>query len=70
MSVRVDRFGWQRRDVEVSPCAACRHWKGNAVCDAFPDKVPDEILKGDNNHRSPYPGDHGIQFEPIGKTKR
>jgi len=32
-------------------------------CTAFPDKIPDAIAYGDNPHRKPYPGDHGIQFE-------
>ena len=33
------------------------------VCTAFPDGIPDEISYGDNKHLSPYPGDHGIQYE-------
>lgn len=32
-------------------------------CDAFPDRIPDEIAYGSNKHLKPYPGDHGIQFE-------
>ena len=35
------------------------------VCHAFPDNIPDEIAYGDNPHTSPYPGDHGIQYERI-----
>lgn len=49
------------------------------TCDAFPDLsspdgiydteelppiIPDEIWEGKNDHKKPYPGDHGIQFEP------
>lgn len=33
------------------------------VCTAFPDRIPEEIAYGDNQHTSPFPGDHGIQFE-------
>ncbi|WP_048138692.1 hypothetical protein [Methanosarcina horonobensis] len=59
-------------DAEIiySPvCSYCKHflWKGRGIheCDAFPEGIPDEIWRGDNDHKKPYPGDHGTQFEHV-----
>lgn len=38
---------------------------GIPVCAAFPDGIPKEIWRGDNNHTKPYQGDHGIQFVQL-----
>ncbi len=50
-------------------CMRCKHFHIEDVklhtCDAFPDGIPDEIWRGDNDHKKPNPGDHGIQFEQI-----
>lgn len=37
----------------------------NERCEAFPQGIPEEILSGQNNHKFPVPGDHGILFEPV-----
>ena len=52
-------------------CFGCVHWDESDYvihrCKAFPDGIPLDIWLGKNNHQSPYPGDHGIQFTPSKK---
>lgn len=60
-----DKFLWRRGDVEFSLCVMCVHKKTDATCIAFPAGIPAEILTGEHDHRAPYPGDNGIQYEPI-----
>lgn len=46
-------------------CVKCKHQiRGTFTCKAFPDGIPEEVLSGRANHCKPYPGDHGIQWEP------
>jgi hypothetical protein len=37
---------------------------GRPFCAAFPDGIPDRILRNGADHRRPYPGDHGLQWTP------
>ena len=51
-------------------CPSCIHFRpGNTpqdrpTCAAFPRGIPTVILSGQHDHRTPYPGDHGIRYEP------
>mgnify|MGYP001575305508 CR=1 FL=1 len=48
-------------------CLDCKHLRESKVgilCDAFPDGIPKPIILTEVEHRQPYPGDQGIQYEP------
>ncbi len=57
--------GGDSRDIFSPICCGCKHAKlaFGHHCAAFPDRIPDAIWKGENDHITPYPGDNGIQFE-------
>lgn len=65
MSVTIDI----EHDIPVysDTCTLCRHLQAGdeRICSAFPDGIPLAIWIGDSEHHQPYPGDNGIQFEPI-----
>lgn len=49
-------------------CHDCRHLQGVApgkgwTCAAFEDGIPVDILASAANHRKPFPGDGGIQYQ-------
>jgi len=51
-------------------CGGCKHLRGNLMdpkCDAFPEGIPREILLSEADHRTAFPGDNGIQFDPRDK---
>ena len=56
--------------MQSTQCLECKHYEGVGSCVAYPDKIPAIIFTGEHDHRKPYPGDNGIQFEPIAKAKR
>jgi hypothetical protein len=52
------------------PCQTCVYAGdplegGTATCTAFPKGIPQEILRGENDHTSPVPGDGGIVYKPA-----
>lgn len=57
--------------IEFINCLNCLNYIGkkknslNQTCKAFPNDIPDILFSGINKHRKPFPGDNGIQFEPI-----
>lgn len=58
-------------------CLSGIHLTGDPVrfwtCSAFPGDIPVEMTSFEVDHRLPYDGDHGIQFEPqpeLGESER
>lgn len=48
------------------PCVGCEYYdQPEWNCRAFPLGIPDEIKRGEHDHRTPYPGDGGLQFNPV-----
>jgi hypothetical protein len=49
-------------------CDLCKHRHPGShppACAAYPDRIPLAIRLMQVDHRQPYPGDHGIRFEPT-----
>ena len=46
-------------------CATCKFWTGSARCRAFPNGIPQSLLKGKRDHTQPYPGDRGFRYRPA-----
>ena len=53
-------------DSQCYHCANAVYENGRYVgeCKAFPDGIPSDIVRNQHDHRRPYPGDHGIRWEP------
>lgn len=53
-------------------CTFCAHFRPREgrTCDAFPkrDTIPLAIWLGEHDHRTPFPGDHGIRFAPVDRA--
>jgi len=57
-----DKFTGAVTILEIS-CYSCKHYNKDLTCKAFPNRIPIEILKGKHDHRTPFEGDSGIQYE-------
>ena len=60
-----DKFVGTANSIAFPQCHNCKHYKRDSIaCDAFP-RIPIEIYTNDHDHRQPFEGDNGIQFEPV-----
>lgn len=55
-----------------SLCDHCKHRRSEETCAAFPDGIPSRFIGFHFNadHRRPFEGDNGIQFEPKDEEAR
>ncbi len=47
----------------IPVCLTCRFWNGDLTCKAFPERIPDVIIDGNNDHSESVKGDHGLLYE-------
>jgi hypothetical protein len=59
------RFSVKASELVWTQCVYCKHLGPGGLCPAFPEGIPDEINYNLHDHHQPFPGDHGIHFEPI-----
>ena len=65
MSEDRSRLSAKLSEMKWSQCVYCKHLQPGGQCPAFPSGIPEEINLNWHDHRNPYPGDNGIQFEPL-----
>lgn len=52
-------------ELGLSQCVWCRHrWANGQRCEAFPNGIPEAIIRNRHDHREAYDGDSGVRFEP------
>ena len=53
----------------VPQCVACKRFhtadRDKETCDAYPEGIPQVILRNKFIHTKPFQGDHGLQFVPL-----
>ena len=55
---------WYVGEIAISETAKYFHRRNNNVaCRAYPRGIPNETLVGRIDHRTPYPGDQGLQWQ-------
>jgi hypothetical protein len=61
-----ERLGDAPVVIGVTPCATCK-WRDAVdplACKAF-ERIPQAVLRGQLDHRTPIAGDNGFLYEPV-----
>lgn len=58
-----DSRWWDNPQAKDVQCNSCTHYRGFAKCDAFPDRIPRELMTIDITHDKPYEGDGGVRYK-------
>ena len=49
-------------------CLMCKHYHSLHACEAFPERIPQEIFTGLHDHLKPFKVDNGIRWEEVEPT--
>ena len=53
-------------ELTVSQCTWCANRSPDGTrCKAYPKGIPVELLFNEHDHRTPFPGDNGILYQPV-----
>ncbi|HYW94091.1 MAG TPA: hypothetical protein VE870_00730 [Bacteroidales bacterium] len=65
----IDKFIGGEGSFYLPICNRCKHYLGYLKCKAFPEEIPDEIIRGKIDHCSPLPGqENDLTFQPGTET--
>ena len=57
--------------IKIIVCFNCKNYIKDFKCAAFPNGIPEEILRGENPHTEPLPNqENNIIFEPINEQEQ
>ncbi len=62
---QMERFVGNVEDLVWASCVSCRRKTRGPVCEAYPGGIPEAILRGSIDHKTPYPGDQGLTYLPV-----
>ena len=57
-----DSKRWDELKLFTSQCNDCLFYYGSGKCSAYPEGIPEDVLKNHTWHNRELPGDHGIQY--------